>query len=69
VADFLPDWSAAMTSPDVAINRGGQMHLWSVTITDDRDRVVAHGLVRLALLDARPRQGAGVPTHPGEVGP
>ena len=34
-----------------AISRGRQLHLWSVTITDDRDRPVAHGLVRLALLD------------------
>jgi uncharacterized protein (TIGR00369 family) len=53
----------------VAIHRGGQLHLWSVTITDERDRAVAHGLVRLALLDARPQQGPGSPTHPGEAGP
>jgi uncharacterized protein (TIGR00369 family) len=35
-----------------AISRGRQLHLWSVTITDDRDRTVAHGTVRLTLLDA-----------------
>jgi uncharacterized protein (TIGR00369 family) len=53
----------------VAINRGGQLHLWSVTITDERGRVVAHGLVRLAILDARPPQGSGASPHPGEDGP
>ena len=35
----------------VPINRGRQLHLWSVSITDEADRLVAHGTVRLALLD------------------
>jgi uncharacterized protein (TIGR00369 family) len=48
----------------VAINRGRQLHLWSVTIADERDRIVAHGLVRLALLDAPPDQRPGSPTSP-----
>ena len=34
-----------------AIQRGRQMHLWEVRITDEQDRIVAHGTVRLALLD------------------
>ena len=42
-----------------AINRGRQLHLWAVTISDDRDRPVAHGLVRLALLDGIPDQSPG----------
>ena len=48
----------------LAINRGRQLHLWSVTITDERDRIVAHGLVRLALLDAPLDQRPGSPTSP-----
>ncbi len=35
-----------------AINRGRQMHLWEVRITDERDRLVARGTVRLALIQA-----------------
>jgi uncharacterized protein (TIGR00369 family) len=34
------------------VSRGRQLHLWSVVITDEQDRVVAHGNVRLMLLDA-----------------
>lgn len=51
------------------INRGRQLHLWSVTITDERERPVAHGLVRLALLDAIQHQGPGSPTSPREAEP
>jgi 1,4-dihydroxy-2-naphthoyl-CoA hydrolase len=53
----------------VAINRGRQLHLWAVTITDERDRLVAHGVVRLALLHATPRQEPGSPTGPREAEP
>jgi uncharacterized protein (TIGR00369 family) len=53
----------------VAVNRGRQLHLWSVTITDERDRLVAHGLVRLALLDGMPEQRPGAPTNPREAEP
>ena len=52
-----------------AINRGRQLHLWSVTISDDRDRLVAHGLVRLALLDALTTQVSGSSTSPREAEP
>jgi uncharacterized protein (TIGR00369 family) len=34
-----------------AIHRGRQLHLWNVDISDERNRPVAHGIVRLALLD------------------
>jgi uncharacterized protein (TIGR00369 family) len=44
-----------------AINRGRQLHLWAVTVSDDQDRPVAHGLVRLALLDATPNKSPGAP--------
>ena len=50
-----------------AIHRGKQLHLWSVTISDERDRPVAHGLVRLALLDGIPNQGPGSRTSPREA--
>jgi uncharacterized protein (TIGR00369 family) len=53
----------------VAINRGRQLHLWAVTIADDRDRLVAHSVVRLALLDAIPHQGPGSPTSTREAEP
>jgi uncharacterized protein (TIGR00369 family) len=53
----------------VAIKRGRQLHLWAVTITDDRDRLVAHSVVRLALLDGMPNQGPGAPTRSAEAEP
>jgi len=37
------------------INRGGQTHLWEVTLSDDRRRIVARGSVRLALIEPRPQ--------------
>jgi uncharacterized protein (TIGR00369 family) len=43
------------------INRGRQLHLWAVTITDEQDRLVAQGLVRLILLDAPPSPGSKSP--------
>jgi 1,4-dihydroxy-2-naphthoyl-CoA hydrolase len=36
------------------IHRGRRQQLWLVTITDDRDRVVARGQVRLQNLEAEP---------------
>lgn len=36
-----------------ALSRGRQMHLWSVRIVDEEDRLIAQGTVRLALLEAR----------------
>jgi uncharacterized protein (TIGR00369 family) len=52
-----------------ALNRGRQLHLWAVTITDERGRLVAHSVVRLALLDAIPHQGPGSPTSTREAEP
>jgi uncharacterized protein (TIGR00369 family) len=43
-----------LTARATAINRGRQLHLWSVTVSDERNRLVAHGMVRLALLDPPP---------------
>lgn len=36
------------------LHRGRRQQLWLVTITDDTDRVVARGQVRLQNLEARP---------------
>ena len=52
-----------------AINRGRQLHLWAVTVSDERDRIVAHGLVRLALLEGIPEQRPGSSTSPREAEP
>jgi uncharacterized protein (TIGR00369 family) len=52
-----------------AIHRGKQLHLWAVTISDERDRLVAHGLVRLALLDGLPEERPGLSTSRGEARP
>ena len=52
----------------VPISRGRQLHLWAVDIRDDQDRVVAHGLVRLALLDGTPSPApSSSPSPPGVV--
>jgi uncharacterized protein (TIGR00369 family) len=37
-----------------AVTRGRQLHLWSVTITDQENRPLAHGSVRVMLLDPPP---------------
>jgi 1,4-dihydroxy-2-naphthoyl-CoA hydrolase len=37
-----------------AVSRGRQLHLWTVSITDGENRPVAHGSVRLILLDRLP---------------
>ncbi len=39
------------------IHRGRRQQLWLVTITDDNDRVVARGQVRLQNLEAQPGDG------------
>lgn len=49
-----------------AMSPGRQLHLWTVTIMDGRDRLVAHSMVRLALLDRITDGGAGAPAGPGE---
>jgi 1,4-dihydroxy-2-naphthoyl-CoA hydrolase len=43
-----------LTARATPIHRGRQLHLWTVTISDERNRPVAHGTVRLALLDEIP---------------
>ena len=46
--DFLRAISAGMvTAVSTPIHRGRRQQLWLITITDDRDRVVARGQVRL----------------------
>lgn len=42
-----------VTGVATAIQRGRTMHLWEVAITDDRERLVARGTVRLAVLERR----------------
>lgn len=39
-----------LTARGAALNRGRQMHLWEVRIVDERERLVARGTVRLALI-------------------
>jgi acyl-coenzyme A thioesterase PaaI-like protein len=39
------------------IHRGRRQQLWVVTITDDSDRVVARGQVRLQNLEPQPDDG------------
>lgn len=46
--DFLRAISAGtVTAASVPIHRGRRQQLWLITITDDEDRVVARGQVRL----------------------
>ena len=49
-----------VTAVATPIHRGRTMHLWEVNIRDDRDRLVARGTVRLAILDPAP--GSAGPT-------
>ena len=46
--DFLRAISAGtVTAVSVPIHRGRRQQLWLITITDDKERVVARGQVRL----------------------
>jgi uncharacterized protein (TIGR00369 family) len=46
--DFLRAISAGtLTAVSTPIHRGRRQQLWSITITDDQDRLVARGQVRL----------------------
>ena len=46
--DFLRAISSGtVTAVSTPIHRGRRQQLWLITITDDKDRVVARGLVRL----------------------
>ena len=57
--DFLRSIGSGMvygtTEP---LHRGRRQQLWLVTITDDTDRVVARGQVRLQNLEPEPPEGA-----------
>lgn len=51
-----------VTAVATPIHRGRTMHLWQVEIHDPRERLVARGTVRLAILERRgdpPAEGAG----------
>ncbi|MGZ5397144.1 MAG: PaaI family thioesterase [Mycobacterium sp.] len=51
--DFLRAISAGtVTAASVPIHRGRRQQLWLITITDDKERVVARGQVRLQNLPA-----------------
>jgi 1,4-dihydroxy-2-naphthoyl-CoA hydrolase len=49
--------SGELRARAVPVQRGRQLHLWTVSITDEADRLVAHGTVRLALLDPPTNSG------------
>jgi uncharacterized protein (TIGR00369 family) len=56
--DFLRSISSGMVYGTAEpIHRGRRQQLWLVTITDDGDRVVARGQVRLQNLEAQPGDG------------
>jgi len=38
----------------VPVNLGRTTHLWDVEVSDDRERLLAKGSVRMAVLEARP---------------
>jgi uncharacterized protein (TIGR00369 family) len=51
--DFLRAISSgAVTAVSTPIHRGRRQQLWLITITDDKERVVARGQVRLQNLPA-----------------
>ncbi len=56
--DFLRSIGSGMVyGAAEPIHRGRRQQLWLVTITDDNDRVVARGQVRLQNLEAQPSDG------------
>jgi uncharacterized protein (TIGR00369 family) len=56
-----------VTAVATPIHRGRTMHLWEVSIVDERDRLVARGTVRLAILERR--DGAAPSTPPATPAP
>jgi uncharacterized protein (TIGR00369 family) len=46
--------SGTVTAVAVAVNLGRTTHLWEVEIREEQERLVAKGMVRLALLEPRP---------------
>jgi uncharacterized protein (TIGR00369 family) len=56
--DFLRSISSGIVYGSAEpIHRGRRQQLWVVTITDDSDRVVARGQVRLQNLEPQPDDG------------
>jgi 1,4-dihydroxy-2-naphthoyl-CoA hydrolase len=56
--DFLRSIGSGMVfGAAEPIHRGRRQQLWLVTITDDNDRVLARGQVRLQNLEAQPSHG------------
>jgi uncharacterized protein (TIGR00369 family) len=43
--------SGELRAHAVPLHRGRTLHLWEVRIVDERDRLVARGTVRLAIID------------------
>ena len=46
--------SGTATGVAVPVNLGRTTHLWDVEVRDDRQRLLARGSVRMAVLEARP---------------
>ena len=46
--------SGKVTGVAVPVNLGRTTHLWDVEVRDDRERLLAKGSVRMAVLEARP---------------
>lgn len=62
--DFLRAVHAgALTAIATPLQRGRRLQLWQVVVTDDEDRLVAHGKVKLANLPRQP--DAAPPAPPG----
>lgn len=62
--DFLRAVNAgALTAVATPLQRGRRFQLWQVMVTDDEDRLAAHGKVKLANLPRQP--DATAPAPPG----
>ena len=55
--------SGTLRAEAAPLQRGRTLQLWAVEVTDERDRLVAHGRVRLANIDA-----SASPTDAGAAG-
>ena len=49
--------TGVLRAESVPLQRGRTQQLWEVRITDERDRLVAHGRLRLANLEGAPAPG------------
>lgn len=58
--DFLrPVREGTLRAESAALQRGRTQQLWEVRVTDERDRLVAHGRLRLANVDAADHEPVG----------